>query len=208
MKPITQILRISLGNDDKIVITCPQCQTRKRIRASALPKSRKPPKVRCSCGCKFRLILDSGEKKVAITCPQCQTRKHINVSILAKSPKPPKARCSCGCKFRLIPDNDDGATKVVKLSGLYTKLAISVAKEFGAFQMKQLSLTGLTFKALSHHTIQVGEFLRINFVLDNMEGSEIEKTVLVKRVDKQSIDVDFCHRQDLETALIRYLKAS
>jgi hypothetical protein len=97
---------------------------------------------------------------------------------------------------------------VVKLSGLYTKLAVSVAKEFGVFHMQQLSLTGLTFNALSYHTIQVGEFLKINFILDNMEESEIEKTVLVKRVDQQSIEVDFCHRKYVETALIRYLKAS
>ena len=100
--------------------------------------------------------------------------------------------------------------KILKqmVSGLYTKLNMSASKELGLFHMQQLSLTGLTFNALSYHSIKVGEFLRISFVLDNTEESEIKKTVVVKHVDKQLIQVDFCHQKEVETALIRYLKAS
>ena len=208
MKPLTQILHIIRGNKRKITITCPQCTTDSRIKADALSKSSKPLKARCKCGCKFRLILDSDEKKVAVTCPQCKMRKNIKASILDKSSDPPKARCSCGCQFRLIPDSDVDVKKVVKLSGLYTKLNMSASKEYGLFDMQQLSLSGLTFKTLTYHSIQVGEFLGISFVLNNAEESEIKKTVVVKHVDKQQIQVDFCHQKPVETALIRYLRAS
>lgn len=208
MKPLTQILHLTPGQAEKIAITCPQCQTRSHIKTDLLSKSPKPLKARCRCACKFRLILDSPEKKVAITCPQCKKRKNVQVALLSKSPAPPKARCGCGYKFRLIPDSDVDIKKVVKLSGLYAKLNMSVSKEYGLFVMQRLSLAGLTFKVLSYHSIQVGEFLSVSFMLDNTETSEIRKTVVVKRVDEQLIQVDFCHQKQVETALIRYLKAS
>lgn len=209
MKPLTQILHIiNRGNEPSITLTCPQCNSQRRLKANIVSKSSQPLKARCSCGCKFRLILDSDEKKVAVTCPQCKMRRNVKAAILANASETPKARCSCGCKFRLIPDRDMSVEKGVKLSGFYTKLNMSVTKEFGLFHMYQLSLTGLTFNALSYHSIQVGEFLSISFILDNTEASEIKKTVVVKHVDKQSIQVAFCHPQKVETALIRYLKAS
>lgn len=208
MKPLTQILHIARGNEQNVTITCPQCKTHRYIKAEFLSKSAKPLKARCSCGCKFRLMLDNDENKVAVTCPQCKMCKNVKASILAKSSEAPKIRCSCGCKFRFISDRDVDVKKGVNLSGLYTKLNMSVSKEFGLFHMQQLSLTGLMFNTLSYHSIQVGEFLSISFMLDNTEESEIRKTVVVKQVDKQSIQVDFCHQQEVETALIRYLKAS
>lgn len=208
MKPLTQILHIARGNAEKIVITCPQCETRSHIKADVLSNAPKPLKARCSCECKFRLILDNPENKVVVTCPQCKKRKNVQAALLSKSSAPPKARCSCGYKFRLIPDSDIDVKKVVKLSGLYAKLNMSASKEFGLFNMQQLSLAGLTFKVLSYHSIQVGEFLSVSFMLDNTEESEIRKTVVVKRVDQQMVQVDFCHQKQVETALIRYLKAS
>lgn len=208
MKPLTQILHITRGNEKEITITCPQCTTDSHIKVDVLSKSSKPLKARCRCGCKFRLILDNDEKKVVVTCPQCKRRKNIKAALLAKSSDPPKARCGCGCKFRLIPDSDIEVKKVVKLSGMYTKLNMSTSKEYGLFDMQQLSLSGLTFNVLTYHSIQVGEFLGISFVLNNTEESEIRKTVIVKHVDKQRIQVDFCHQKPVETALIRYVRAS
>jgi len=208
MKPLTQILHVTRGNEQHIALTCPQCNARRHLKADTLPKSSQPLKARCSCGCKFRLILDSDEQKVSVTCPQCKMRRNVRAALLNNAAEAPKARCSCGCKFRLIPDGEMNVDKGVKLSGLYTKLNMSAAKEFGLFHMHQLSLTGLTFNALSYHSIQVGEFLSISFILDNTEESEIRKTVVVKHVDKQSIQVAFCHQEKVETALLRYLKAS
>ena len=208
MKPLTQILHISRGKEPDIALTCPQCNSQRHLKADILPKSSQPLKARCRCGCKFRLIFDSDEKKVTVTCPQCKVRRSVKAALLANASQAPKARCSCGCKFRLIPDRDINVEKGVKLSGFYTKLNMSVSKEFGLFHMRQLSLTGLTFNALSYHSIRVGEFLSISFILDNTEASEIKKTVVVKHVDKQSIQVAFCHQEKVETALIRYLKAS
>ena len=208
MKPLTQILHITRDHEQNIALTCPQCNARRHLKADVLPKSSQPVKARCRCGCKFRLLFDGDEKKVAVTCPQCKMRRNIKAALLNNASEVPKARCSCGCKFRLIPDHEMNVNKGVKLSGFYTKLNMSVSKEFGIFHMQQLSLTGLTFNALSYHSIRTGEFLSIRFILDNTEASEIRKTVVVKHVDKQSIQVTFCHQHKIETALLRYLKAS
>lgn len=58
MKPITKILHVSPTDTGRAVIICPQCKKRNRINVSALPKSSKPLKTRCGCGCIFRLIID------------------------------------------------------------------------------------------------------------------------------------------------------
>ena len=105
-------------------------------------------------------------------------------------------------------DIQDCVKKPMNVSGAYAKLANLKSKEFGFIDIERLSLAGITFNTRSYHTIQVGEIIKIQFVLNNTQASEIVKMVLVKGVDNHSIHTEYCNKQDLETALIRYLKAS
>ncbi len=146
--------------------------------------------------------------RIVITCPQCKKCKRVNVSALPKSSKPLKTRCGCGCIFRLVIDTRDGIKKSMNLTGAYTKVAKFGSQGYGFFDVKEMSLTGLTFSTRGYHIIQVGELLKINFALDNTKSSEIQKIVHVKYVDNHSIHAEFCNKKKLETALIRYLEAS
>ena len=96
----------------------------------------------------------------------------------------------------------------MNLTGAYTKVAKFGSQGYGFFDVKELSLSGLTFSTRGYHIIQVGELLKINFALDNTKSSEIQKIVHVKYVDNHSIHAEFCNKKKLETALIRYLEAS
>ncbi len=152
-------------------------------------------------------ISASDEGEAAITCPQCKKNKRVKVSVLPQSSTPLKTRCGCGCIFRLVIDTEDSVQKPMNVSGAYAKLANLKSKEFGFIDVERLSLAGITFNTRSYHTIEVGEIIKIHFVLNSTEASEIVKMVLVKDVDNNSIHAEYCNKQDLETELMCYLKA-
>ena len=83
--------------------------------------------------------------------------------------------------------------KSTHLSGEYIKISNDVSKglEKGAMTVEDLSRTGLKFRTKMTHNIRVEDMLRVRFILDDTQRSEVNKSAIVKWVTPYSVGAEF-----------------
>ena len=85
--------------------------------------------------------------------------------------------------------------KRVNLRGTYTIHSEKPIR--GNIIVKNLSVDGLEFSSMDHHTFKVEDELTVEFRLDDEQQSEITKVVIVKDVRKYSVGCEFERSGDL-----------
>ena len=146
-------------------------------------------------------VYPAADGQAGILCPHCLKRTTIDASKYVDVQRPLKVQCGCGHTFAVIFKARKFNRKDVHLPGRYTK---SVADGPEMIILKDLSLTGLKFQTRLAHDIQVDDVLKVDFVLDNPQGSRIVKTVRVKYVQGRVIGAEFRDRQAYNTELTYY----
>jgi PilZ domain-containing protein len=63
--------------------------------------------------------------------------------------------------------------------------------EKGTMTVEDLSRTGLRFRTKMSHTIRVADMLRVRFILDDAQRSEVHKSVIVKWVTPYLVGAEF-----------------
>ena len=143
--------------------------------------------------------------QAVIICPQCMKRFTIDASAYMFSRKSLNVGCRCGHQFPVVFDTRNFYRKELHLPGRYTK---SDTDDLEMIIIEDLSFTGIRFKTRFSRDIQVDDVLRLDFALDNSQGSRIVKTVRVKYVQGRVVGAEFRDRQAYSTELTYYLNPS
>jgi hypothetical protein len=126
-------------------------------------------------------------------CAKCSKTRVVNLSDFKNIGKPLKVKCSCGHFFFVSLEFRRFYRKSTHLSGEYIRLGHDVIKglEKGTMTVEDLSRTGLRFRTKMSHTIRVADMLRVRFILDDAQRSEVHKSVIVKWVTPYLVGAEF-----------------
>jgi hypothetical protein len=142
-----------------------------------------------------------GKDAATIICMDCWRSKAIEVSGIKNFHLPHRVNCPCGATFRVLFDRRRHYRKIVRLFGKYST---SDSNGSEAMLVKNLSQSSVGFQALTKDLeereeikdIKPGDFLHIDFMLDNQERFPMRTKVLVQSVDKGHIGAEFYNLDD------------
>jgi len=131
--------------------------------------------------------------KGTLICDKCGKTRVINLADFKNLGKPLKVKCSCGYFFFVSIEIRKFYRKSTHLRGEYVKISNDATKELGkgVMTVEDLSRTGLGFRTKTQHNIRVKDVLRVRFILDDAQRSEINKSAVVKRVTNDFVGAEF-----------------
>jgi two-component system, cell cycle response regulator len=91
-------------------------------------------------------------------------------------------------KNKPAPDKGPAFGKAVSLSGEYIRLK---TRESGHIQVERLAMKSIAFKIFRPGRIEVNDFLDIEFILDDLKKSLIQRRVVVREIKAGHILADF-----------------
>jgi len=132
-------------------------------------------------------------ESITLVCPQCHRSKVLEATVVKDLPQPLKVRCPCGATFGVNIIIRQFYRKQTRLPGTYGKHDPQTHKILGRGRIivEDISRTGLGFRTLDRHTIQVNDVLSITFALDDKQKTDIQKSVRVRRIDDRFIGAEF-----------------
>ncbi len=147
-------------------------------------------------------LLDS-DKKIFVpsnlvatfSCPSCKKSVRKDVSKFFKNKTLLKLKCKCSCqnRFLVILERRRSIRKVVHLEGHLKKINLKnhIIQKLLKYTIKveNLSKHGFRIKLLKKVPLKVGEKVKIEFNLNNLNKSKVSRTV---RVIKMLSQIDVC----------------
>ncbi|NLI33339.1 MAG: PilZ domain-containing protein [Deltaproteobacteria bacterium] len=140
--------------------------------------------------------------EATIVCGSCGKRKTVNVRRHMAALKPVNVSCSCGFIFPITFEKRKHFRKSVRIPGDY--ILLQGYQEKGTMTVRDLSRTGVAFEAHQDTRMKSGHMVKVFFVLDDRDKTEITKNVIVKNVDGRRIGASFADG-DCPKALAFYL---
>jgi hypothetical protein len=137
-------------------------------------------------------------------CPFCN-REWVRDLSLVESASPEKSiRCRCSCKknFCLLPDRRKHFRKKVTLSGAYIHERIQTR---GLIHFKDISRSGARFEINAPRSMNIGDPILLRFSLDDLDRSVVEKESVIRKIDGQTVSVEFSAASQEDEALARYI---
>ena len=143
--------------------------------------------------------------KAVFTCPQCTRTKTSDVSKLLDQKKNAqiKVKCSCGHIFDVTLERRKFYRKKTILNGFFIKW--NQEKKTYPMSVLNLSRSGLEFKTSISHTLNAGDYLMVEFRLDDKNKSLIKKKIVIKRIEKNNVGAEFCSQDEYDKVLGFYL---
>jgi|SRR5215813_9149983 len=141
----------------------------------------------------IKKIYVNDNEKGTIICAKCGKTRVINLSDFKNIAKLLKVKCSCGHFFFASIEVRKFYRKSTHLSGEYIKISNDATKglETGTITVEDLSRTGLRFRTKMPHNIRVADMLRVRFILDDVQYSEVNKSAMVKWVMNDFVGAEF-----------------
>jgi hypothetical protein len=139
--------------------------------------------------------------EATIVCRCCGAQKTANAApFLHKGPV--KVRCACGSVFLASFEKRKYYRKSVSLAGFY--LRSEPARDAGDMVVEDLSSTGIGFRTNLKNKLQVNDIVKVQFVLNDTQGSKVSRNVMVRSVNDRFVGAEFCD-QDVCRPLSFYL---
>ncbi|MBU4317531.1 MAG: PilZ domain-containing protein [Proteobacteria bacterium] len=155
-------------------------------------------------------IFTTTEKTAWITCPACGKQWEMDVSkyygISLEKEIRLKAKCQCGHQWGLVLEKRRYPRKKVTLMGSYVFKPRGRALYKGQLEIIDLSLKGLKMILDRDWGINPGDWLDVEFRLDNETRSLINRRVIVKSLSGKKISGAFQDEGALSPALGYYVK--
>ncbi|MDT8303520.1 MAG: hypothetical protein RQ760_18720 [Sedimentisphaerales bacterium] len=141
----------------------------------------------------------NGKDEAFMHCPQCGAFKKMNTSSsrLINQADGVEIQCdACAHKYKVLINYRKHYRKNASLKGIYTNATDSIDQAFdfdttSAITVGNISRTGIGFRTQDAVNVKADNVLKVRFILDDNKKSLVEKTVIVKRVDKDFIGAEF-----------------
>ncbi len=127
-------------------------------------------------------------KMATFSCPECNRIKQMDVSKYSHIDKKIKLKYTCTCKHKssVILERRQSVREKVSLKG---NIVRNLEKK--AILVVDISRFGLKIECIDKLELKVGEKILVEFILDDLEQSQIYKGVIVRTVSSQEIGVQF-----------------
>lgn len=135
---------------------------------------------------KVKKIYVNANNEATIVCDSCGKWKTANVARYVNLNKPVKIKCSCEAVFSVTFEKREFYRKQVDLYGSCSRHGHGEEHIF----IEDISRGGLGFK-INRGTIEKGDTLSVEFVLDDNARSTISEDVIVRNVKDRFIGVEF-----------------
>ncbi len=140
-----------------------------------------------------------------ITCPDCNLIKNIQAGKYRHMNKPLKVRCRCNNIYAVSLDFRQHFRKSVALTGTY-RLKPPANGE-GMMQVRNISRSGIGFSVGGIHSLQPGQKARIEFTLNNVKQTKLDKKVSIVSVKENFVGCVYLNDQPFEKDLGFYLRS-
>ena len=150
-------------------------------------------------------ITDS--KKSTFICPKCKKMKTLDVSKFTYMSGTARinAKCPCGHKWTAMFEKRKQFRKSVNFSGTYEYISNGKVIDRGGMKAVDLSAGGAKIELNVERKLKVGEYLGLEFHLDDKNGTLIKRRVKISSVNGPHIGTKYSSTDSLDTDLGFYL---
>ena len=133
--------------------------------------------------------------EIEITCPNCNLSKIFSIKKYIKHSKTVRVRIRCKCGFTksALLERREAYRKKASFIGCYVNNDIDKKLEI---KVINLSANGIRFKinGVSKYKFKPGDKLTIEFKLNEMSTSSIQKKVIIRNFQNSSISAEFIEK--------------
>ena len=135
----------------------------------------------------------SSDNSVTFTCPRCKKMRTVNITDYAGLDKAVKVRVRCGCghRYPATIEKRRQFRREVAFPGTYTRLVNGRVMGSGTMVVKDVSRTGLKIRVPDAHRLNSGDTLEVIFHLDDPKKSQIQKEVVIRKIEGVDLGVQF-----------------
>ena len=140
-------------------------------------------------------------------CPKCSRSKTVNVSKYTNLNKLIKVnvKCPCGHAYTSALEKRKHYRKKTNLPGTYIHLVDGQPMNRGAMTVEDISANGMKLRLNSTLNCSIGDYLDVEFNLDNPNRALIKKHVIIRNITGTNLGVEFGPAEALDKALGFYL---
>ena len=126
--------------------------------------------------------------KAVISCPDCGKTKLTDIERFSHRDKAVRLKITCKCShvFSVVLERRKLARKKVKLPGIFI-----VGKKKYSIIINNISRQGLEIRTEIVLDLNLNDIVDIEFNLDDDCKSKVFKEVVIKKINKQYINVEF-----------------
>lgn len=123
-------------------------------------------------------------------CPECMKTKTANVSRFRNIQKAVhvKCKCPCGHTYSVLLERRKHIRKNIHFSGTFIH---ENGVDRGTMDIMDLSRSGLKIKTNFQTKTQVGDKMRLEFILDDKQHSKVSKDVIVRSINGLYLGTEF-----------------
>ncbi len=138
-------------------------------------------------------LVPTADRQATIVCEHCGTTTLAPTAALRAFAQPRKVRCRCGATFFVRLEHRKFSRKHARLDGEYSMADASqpTGAAHGPMVVENLSRTGIGFRTVLAHNIQMNAVIVVHFILDDTQKTGLRKSAVVRHVDAQYIGAEF-----------------
>lgn len=149
----------------------------------------------------------TNQQMATFVCPECSRSKTVNVSEYTNLDKLIKVnvKCPCGHAYTAILEKRKQYRKKTNLPGTFIHFVEGRPVNRGVMNVEDISATGLKLRMNSTLNCTVGDYLDVEFNLDDRNRALIKKHVIIRNITGSNLGVEFGPAEALDKALGFYL---
>jgi hypothetical protein len=135
----------------------------------------------------------SSQNTAKFICNACNRQYELNMSQYLNSPNTAKLKlkCKCGYAWTATLEKRRYYRKRIQLRGTYKYQITGRAVSEGVMTVLDISRTGIKIKINGEHTLKDGDWIEVEFRLDNSVRTLINRMVNIKNVSGEYIGASF-----------------
>ncbi|MFH1985235.1 MAG: PilZ domain-containing protein [Pseudomonadota bacterium] len=147
------------------------------------------------------------DNQATFVCDVCNHAKIVDVSRYTNIGKAltVKCKCKCGNQFEATLEKRGILRKAVSLAGTYTHISQLGDKIEGRMAVRNLSRKGMQLELNSDHDFQIGDILDVDFRLDDVPRSPVQKKVIIRNIRGRLLGTEFSEAKAFDKMLGIYL---
>ncbi len=138
-------------------------------------------------------VFISSDDTATFSCPHCKKMRTVNIADYAGLDKAVKinVRCGCGHRYPAMLERRRQFRREVAFPGTYARIVNGRAMDSGSMVVKDVSRTGLKIRVPSARHLNSGDTLKVVFRLDDPKKSQIQKQVVIRKIEGVDLGVQF-----------------
>ncbi len=142
-------------------------------------------------------VFISSDNTATFACPSCKKMRTVNIADYAGLDKAVKinVRCGCGHRYPAMLERRRQFRREVAFPGTYTRIVRGRSMDSGTMVVKDVSRTGLKIRVPDAQHLNRGDTLEVVFHLDDPKKSQIQKEVVIRKIEGVDLGVQFLTRE-------------